>query len=50
MNSKGSTFTKALGGILKGIWKLLLLLLYGAARIIEILAGFISKLTEKFIH
>jgi hypothetical protein len=50
MSSKGSTFAKALGGILKGAWKLLLLLIYGTARIIEILAGFIGKVTEKFIH
>lgn len=50
MSTKGNTFIKALGGILKGIWKLLLLLIYGTARILEILAGFVSKVTEKFIH
>ena len=50
MSSKGGTFTKALGGTLKGIWKLLLLLIYAIARVVEILAGFVSKVTEKFIH
>ncbi len=50
MKTKGSTFVNALSGILKGLWKLLLLLVYGTARVVEMLAGFISKVTEKFIH
>ncbi|MFC5044102.1 hypothetical protein [Aquimarina hainanensis] len=46
---KGHILFSSLGYILKAIWKLLLLGLYATAKILETLAGFCSKLLDKFL-
>jgi len=50
MRTKGETFVSAITYILKGIWKLLMLCIYAIAKITEVVAGFIAKITNKFLN
>ncbi|MCK8479051.1 hypothetical protein [Psychroserpens algicola] len=49
MKTKGSAFVSAIKYLLKGLWKLLLLCLYAVAKIVEVLSGFVAKMTDKFL-
>ncbi|WP_299223842.1 hypothetical protein [uncultured Psychroserpens sp.] len=49
MKTKGSVFVSAIKYLLKGLWKLLLLCLYAVAKIVEVLSGFVAKMTDKFL-
>ena len=35
--------------ILKAVWNVLLLVIYGTSKLIEIIAGFLGKLSEKLL-
>lgn len=48
--SAGKTFITAIGYLLKALYKLLLLALYGSAKLIETFAGFVVKITEKLMN
>lgn len=48
--SKPQILISSLKYILKSLWKLFLLGLYMTAKLIEALAGFLSKLLDKFLN
>lgn len=48
--SKSKTLFTALGKILAGLWKLLLLSAYGFFKAVEVLACFFGKITEKMLN
>ena len=49
-NSKGQLLFQAIGGLLKGMWRLTLLLAYSLLKILEVLVSFLVKLTEKMLN
>ncbi|WP_299111980.1 hypothetical protein [uncultured Winogradskyella sp.] len=48
--TKGSILYSAIGYLVKGLWKLFLLGLYGLSKLMEVIAGFLSKVLEKMLN
>jgi len=49
MAHKGNILITSLASLLRAIWKLLLLCCYAFAKLIQLLAELLAKITEKFI-
>ena len=49
-SNNGKVFFTALKDVLKALWKIFLFLVYGFAKLTEVTASFISKLTEKMLN
>lgn len=50
MKTKGHILFSALGSIVKALWKLLLLAMFIASKLIEAVSGFFSKIFEKMLN
>ncbi|MFV0571711.1 MAG: hypothetical protein ACK5M1_04660 [Xanthomarina gelatinilytica] len=49
-NTKFRIFYAAIGLLIRGLWKLLLLGLYAVAKLMEVMAGFTTKILEKLLN
>lgn len=50
MAHKGRTFFKYLKQIVSALWKLMLLAIYTTAKLLQMLAETLAKITEKFLQ
>lgn len=44
------TLFSVIGQLLKSLWKLLLLLIFGVSKVVELVSGLISRLTERLLN